>query len=159
MLFTLSTPVLFRHLWQLKTIVFLHWCLMHADLLNIFLWITILIHNCICADCWVLPQRLRRYSKCCPVWYRITSIHYLLALSYSVSLFPMEQHTLRNAKNCLNTNIYSYLETSGCQFLIYIKMLFTLSTPVLFRHLWQLKTIVFLHWCLMHADLLNIFYE
>ncbi len=25
----------------------------------------------------------------------------------------MEQHTLKNVKNCLNTNIYSYLETSG----------------------------------------------
>ena len=27
----------------------------------------------------------------------------------------MEQHALKNAKNCLNTNIYSYLETSGGQ--------------------------------------------
>ncbi len=25
----------------------------------------------------------------------------------------MEQHALKNANNCLNTNIYSYLETSG----------------------------------------------
>ncbi len=25
----------------------------------------------------------------------------------------MEQHTLKNVSNCLNTNIYSYLETSG----------------------------------------------
>jgi len=24
----------------------------------------------------------------------------------------MEQHTLKNVNNCLNTNIYSYLETS-----------------------------------------------
>jgi hypothetical protein len=29
------------------------------------------------------------------------------------SWFAMEQHTLKNVKNCLNTNIYSYLETSG----------------------------------------------
>ncbi len=28
---------------------------------------------------------------------------------------PMEQHTLKNFNNCLNTNIYSYLETSGGQ--------------------------------------------
>ncbi len=28
---------------------------------------------------------------------------------------PMEQHTLKNINNCLNTNIYSYLETSGVQ--------------------------------------------
>jgi hypothetical protein len=27
----------------------------------------------------------------------------------------MEQHTLKNVSNCLNTNIYSYLEASGGQ--------------------------------------------
>ena len=27
----------------------------------------------------------------------------------------MEQHTLKNVSNCVNTNIYSYLETSGGQ--------------------------------------------
>jgi hypothetical protein len=27
----------------------------------------------------------------------------------------MEQHALKNANNCLNTTIYSYLETSGGQ--------------------------------------------
>ncbi len=27
----------------------------------------------------------------------------------------MEQHALKNVNNCLNTNIYSYLETSGGQ--------------------------------------------
>jgi hypothetical protein len=27
----------------------------------------------------------------------------------------MEQHTLKNVNNCLNANIYSYLETSGDQ--------------------------------------------
>ncbi len=27
----------------------------------------------------------------------------------------MQQHTLKCIKNCLNTNIYSYLETSGGQ--------------------------------------------
>ncbi len=27
----------------------------------------------------------------------------------------MEQHTLKNVNNCLNTNISSYLETSGGQ--------------------------------------------
>ncbi len=31
------------------------------------------------------------------------------------SAFVMEQHTLRNVNNYLNTNIYSYLETSGGQ--------------------------------------------
>ncbi len=28
-------------------------------------------------------------------------------------------------------------------------MLFIFSTTVLIRHLWQLKTVVFLHWCLI----------
>jgi hypothetical protein len=27
----------------------------------------------------------------------------------------MEQHALKNVNNCLNTNIYSYLETFGGQ--------------------------------------------
>ncbi len=30
-------------------------------------------------------------------------------------------------------------------------MLFIFSTPELIRHLWQLQTVVFLHWCLMYA--------
>jgi hypothetical protein len=33
-------------------------------------------------------------------------------------------------------------------------MLLIFSTPVLIRHLWQLKTVVSLHWCLMHTVLL-----
>jgi hypothetical protein len=47
----------------------------------------------------------------------------------------------------LNTNIYSYLETSGGQSSnLYLNVVHFL-TPVLIRHLWQLKTVVFLHWC------------
>ncbi len=34
-------------------------------------------------------------------------------------------------------------------------MLFNFSTPVLIRHLWQPKTVVFLHWCLICAVLLQ----
>ncbi len=30
-------------------------------------------------------------------------------------MLAMEQHALKNVNNCLNTNIYSYLETSGGQ--------------------------------------------
>ncbi len=30
-------------------------------------------------------------------------------------------------------------------------MLFIFSMAVIIRHLWQLKTVVFLHWCLIHA--------
>jgi hypothetical protein len=35
-------------------------------------------------------------------------------------------------------------------------MLFIFSMPVLIRHLWQPKTVVFLHWCLMFYWLLAI---
>ena len=39
----------------------------------------------------------------------------LSMLQIFISDWPMEQHTLKNVNNCLNTNIYSYLETSGSQ--------------------------------------------
>jgi hypothetical protein len=32
-----------------------------------------------------------------------------------MSIKRMEQHALKNVSNCLNTNIYSYLETSDGQ--------------------------------------------
>ncbi len=35
-------------------------------------------------------------------------------------------------------------------------MLFIFSTPVLIRHLWQLETVVFLHWCIICAVLLLV---
>jgi hypothetical protein len=35
-------------------------------------------------------------------------------------------------------------------------MLFIFSTPVLIRHLWQLKTVVFLHQCLIRTVLLTV---
>jgi hypothetical protein len=63
----------------------------------------------------------------------------------------MEQHALKIVNNCLNTNIYSYLETSGGQsYNLYLNVVHFL-TPVLISHLWQLKTVVFLHWCLICA--------
>jgi len=36
-----------------------------------------------------------------------------LKLLQIISFHLMEQHTLKIVHNCLNTNIYSYLETSG----------------------------------------------
>jgi len=43
----------------------------------------------------------------------------------------MEQHALKNANNCLNTNIYSYLETSGGQTSnLYLKIVSFLNTTV-----------------------------
>jgi hypothetical protein len=65
-----------------------------------------------------------------------------------VILPTMEQHA-KKVNNFLNTNIYSYLETSGGQSSnVYLNVVH-FSTPVLIRHLWQLKTAVLLHWCLI----------
>jgi hypothetical protein len=56
----------------------------------------------------------------------------------------------------LNTNIYSYLETSGGESSnLYLTAVHFL-TPVLIRHLWQLKTVVVLHWCLICAVLIYV---
>ncbi len=32
-----------------------------------------------------------------------------------LKMFGMEQHALKNVNDCLNTNLYSYLEKSGVQ--------------------------------------------
>jgi hypothetical protein len=62
---------------------------------------------------------------------------------------------LKDVNNYLNTNIYSYLETSvGQSSNLYFKVVH-FSTPGLIRHLWHLKTVVFLHWCLICAVLLD----
>ncbi len=59
----------------------------------------------------------------------------------------MEQYALKNVNNRFNTNIYSYLETSGSQNSnLYLNVHY--SAPVLIRHLWQLMTDIFLHRCL-----------
>jgi hypothetical protein len=66
----------------------------------------------------------------------------------------MEQRALKNVSNCLNTNIYSYLETSGGRSSNLYSNAVHFSTPGLIRHLRQLKAVVFLHWCLIGALLL-----
>ncbi len=71
----------------------------------------------------------------------------------------MEQCTLKNVNNYFNSNIYSYLETSGSQsYYIYLNVV-AFSTPLLIGYLCQLKTVVFLHWCLIHDLLLFWNYE
>jgi hypothetical protein len=57
----------------------------------------------------------------------------------------MEQHTFKNVNYYLNTNIYSYLETCGGQSSNLYLNVVHFSTPVLIRHLWRLKTVVFRH--------------
>ncbi len=62
--------------------------------------------------------------------------------------------TLKIVNNCLNTNIYPFLETSGVQSSDLYLNVVNFSTPVLIRNLWQLKTAVFLHRSLKCAVLL-----
>ncbi len=66
-------------------------------------------------------------------------------------VLQMEQHALKNVNNCLNTIIYSYFETSGDQSSNPYLNVVPFLTPELIRNLWQLKTAVFLHWCLIRA--------
>jgi hypothetical protein len=61
----------------------------------------------------------------------------------------------KNGSNYLNTNIYPYLKTSGDQSSSLYLSIVCFSTPGLIRPLWQLKTAVFLHWCLIYALLLG----
>ncbi len=69
-------------------------------------------------------------------------------------LSTMEQRTLKNVNNCLNTKIYSSLEASvGQNYNLYLNVVH-FSTPVSIIQLWQLKTVVFLHWCLIWSVLL-----
>ena len=69
--------------------------------------------------------------------------------------FTMEQHTFKNVNSCWNTKIVFYSETSGGKnSILYLNVIIFL-TPVLFRYLWQLKTLVFLHRCLLCVILLE----
>jgi hypothetical protein len=46
-------------------------------------------------------------------------------------IFQMEQYVLKNVNNCLNTNISSYLETSGGQgFSLYLNVVHLFNTSV-----------------------------
>ncbi len=71
----------------------------------------------------------------------------------------MEQHTLKNVHKCLNTNVYSYFATYGGQSYNLNLNVVHFSTPGVIRHLWQLKTLVFLHWCLLCAIMSHIISE
>jgi hypothetical protein len=71
----------------------------------------------------------------------------------------MEQRAFKNANNYLNTNIYSYLETSGVHGSSLYSNVVLFCTAVLIRHLWQFKTADFLHRCLICAILLHYFYQ
>ncbi len=88
-------------------------------------------------------------SVWCPCIDSFKSFHYI-----NKSLFMQVFNgtaCFKMVNNYLNTNIYSYLETSGGKSYNLYSNISHFLTPVLIRHLWQLKTIVFLHWCLICA--------
>ncbi len=78
--------------------------------------------------------------------HRNQSSRFVLYLCYVI--VPMEQSALKNVNSCLNTNIYSYLETSGGQSSNPYLNIAHFSAIELIKNLWQLKTAVFMHWCL-----------
>ncbi len=53
-----------------------------------------------------------------------------------------------------NHNMFTIQATGGHDSNILLK-LFSFSTPVLIRHMLELNTVVFRHWCLLHVPLLN----
>jgi hypothetical protein len=61
----------------------------------------------------------------------------------------MEEHALKSESICVNTNTYSYLETSGGQSSnLYLNVVYFCNTSVNKTSV-QLKTVVFLLWCLL----------
>jgi hypothetical protein len=79
-----------------------------------------------------------------------------LTLSYLTIINQWNSALFKIVKNCLNTNINSYVYTSGCQYhILNLNVVHFFNTSVN-RHLWQLKMFVFLQWCLICAVLLSV---
>jgi hypothetical protein len=101
-----------------------------------------------------------RLKKCCitvPEYSRQTNLQIkkkeLKRRKNQINL--MEQHGVKNINSCWNTKITFYLETSGGRNYNTYLNIAHFSTPVLIRYLWQLKTVVFMHGCLLRAVLLK----
>jgi len=67
----------------------------------------------------------------------------------------MEQHTLKNVNICKNTKILLLISDIWWLKFKYIFNFHLFFDTRVFRHLWQPKTAVFLHRCLLHSVLLN----
>jgi hypothetical protein len=121
MLFIFSMPVLIRHLWQLKTVVFLHWCLICAVLLD-----TCAIdkfkltgHNLgLVFSSWCSRTGNPHWGQCykkvlfCTRWSRQASI--LNVVTVLFRNLPMLRFLRWVSRTVLNTNIYSYLYILCC---------------------------------------------
>jgi hypothetical protein len=74
----------------------------------------------------------------------------------TIKLFYFSNGTARfkKCKQSFECQHYSYLKTSDGQSTnLYLNAVHCFN-PVLIRHLWQLKTVLFLHWCVVRALLL-----
>jgi hypothetical protein len=86
---------------------------------------------------------------------RLCQFSQLLHTYFQAICPTMEHHALKIINKCRNIKISFYLETFGGQsFNLYLNAVLFFSTPDYIRHLWQFKTIIFLHRYLMHSILL-----
>ncbi len=102
--------------------------------------------KCLSAKCLLAKCQ---WANCLSTNYHQSNAYWLSdAYGPNVSHQLIEQHTFKNVNNCLNTNISSYSETSGGQSsYLYLNVVHFFNTSV--RHLQKLKTVIFLHRCLI----------
>ncbi len=124
MLFIFSAPVLIRHLWQLKTVVFLHQCLIRVVLLvQVFRLAKIPPYSNICQQCRNIdsgslevvpyPQSTRgRIFSCVQPFYEQavsdldSSVHRVLWVQVAHSLFIEGSHMIKNmVSGCIFTKL------------------------------------------------------
>jgi hypothetical protein len=55
----------------------------------------------------------------------------------------------------IQTIVYIFRDNCGQSYNLHLNVVHFFSTRGLIRHLWQHMTVVFRHWCLMHAVLLQ----
>jgi hypothetical protein len=86
----------------------------------------------------------------CGLYYKLTTI-----VNYASSVVSEQSFQLiDDARVIIYDHHVFIVQAAGGQSSNFF-MLFMFSTLELIRHLWQLKTVVFMHWCLICALLLN----
>jgi hypothetical protein len=95
-------------------------------------------------------QHLVLLRDICGLYYKLTTI-----VNYASSVVSEQSFQLiDDARVIIYDHHVFIVQAAGGQISNFF-MLFMFSTLELIRHLWQLKTVVFLHWCLICAFLLN----
>jgi hypothetical protein len=65
------------------------------------------------------------------LWIKSQILNVVIIVIITIAVVPMEKHALKTACNCLNTNIYSCLETSGGRSsYIYLNVVLFFNTSV-----------------------------